>query len=141
MVFKILDKYKNSGTVFISSEDKLHKQTAYIPEAPGVYLFFEENGAKNGRLRYIGASGSIDQLGKFKGQLMRKRINNKMNSKNTRAQFFKQQFEHSDCDLIRIDWYVTYDEDNLDLPKYVEALLFQKYYSLFGQLPEWNNNF
>jgi len=141
MVFKILEKYKNSGTVFISSEDNLRKQTAHIPDAPGVYLFFEENGAKNGSLKYIGASGSIDQKGKFKDQLMRKRLNNKMNSKFSRAQFFKQYFQQNKCDLIRIDWYVTYDEDNLDLPKYVEALLFQKYYSLLGQLPEWNNNF
>jgi hypothetical protein len=140
MKFNSLNKYKNSGTVFLSCHDNLRKATVNVPNKPGIYLFSEING-KHEVLKYIGSSGSILQNGKFKGQLMRSRINNKMNSKFTRANFFKKHFETSKCDLIKIDWYVTFDDENLDLPKYVEANILQEYYSLFGELPEWNNTF
>jgi hypothetical protein len=105
-----------------------------------VYLFYEIKGEYED-LKYIGSSGTMQQNGKFRGQMMYGRINNKMNSKLTRAQFFNNHFQTSNCDLIRIDWYVTYNDEFLDLPKYVEANLLQEYYSLFGKLPEWNNGF
>jgi len=140
MNFKALIKYKESGTVFLKKGDNLRAKTKNIPNKPGVYLFYEMNDG-NEDLKSIGASGTMLQNGKFRGQMMRSRINNKMNSSQTRAQFFEQHFIKSNCDLLRIDWFVTHDEYFLDLPKYAEANTLQEYYSVFGILPEWNNSF
>ncbi|WP_157209195.1 hypothetical protein [Mariniflexile maritimum] len=140
MNFKALKKYKESGTVFLSKGDNLRAETKSIPNKPGIYLFYEIN-KNNDVLKYIGASGTMLQNGKFRGQMMRNRINNKMNSSHTRAQFFEKYFKKSNCDLIRIDWFATHNDEFLDLPKYVEANMLQEFYSAFGNLPEWNNSF
>lgn len=140
MYFKKLDQYKYSGSVILGCNDNLKNVTAQVPNQPGVYIFFEING-QDENLKYIGASGSVLQNGSFKRQMMQDRINNKMNSKLTRANFFKNHFEKSKCDFIRIDWYVTFDKKNRDLPKYVEAKLIQEYFTHFDKLPEWNNSF
>lgn len=140
MSFSILKKYKYSGTVFLGCDDNLRAATAKVPNKPGVYLFYEVNG-KNEELKYIGASGSVLQNGNLKGQMMRGRLNNKMNKDFTRANFLKQHFESSKCDFIKIDWFVTLDNENQDLPKYVEAKLIQQYFKFSGKLPKWNNSF
>ncbi len=140
MNFKATKKYKQTGTTFFEEGDNLRQVTKSIPDLPGVYLFHEVEG-KYTRLKYIGSAGTIKQDGKFKGQMLRGRINNKMNSQQTRSQFFKEHLKNTNCDLIRIDWYVTYDEDFLDLPKYVEALMVQEFYGWFGSLPDWNKEF
>ena len=140
MNFKAIRKYKNSGTVFLSADNNLRQETKVIPDLPGVYMFSTVKG-KHNTLQYVGSSGSILQSGKFKGQMMRGRINNKMNSKQSRAQFFKDYFDKDDIDFISINWFNTYDDEYLDLPKYVEACMLQEYFSLFGKLPPWNNSF
>lgn len=140
MNFKAIRKYKNSGTVFLAADNNLRQETKVIPDLPGVYMFSSVKG-KHDILQYVGSSGSMQQNGKFKGQMMRGRINNKMNSKQTRAQFFNAYFKKEDIDFIRIDWYNTYDDEYFDLPKYVEACMLQEYISLFGKLPPWNNSF
>lgn len=140
MNFKALKKYNEFGSVFLNELNNLREETKTIPEKPGVYLFYE---IKQGYevLKYIGSSGTILQNGDFRGQLMRGRINNKMNSSQTRAQYLKNHFKISNCDFIRIEWFVTYNQENLDLPKYVEAYALQEYYDVFGILPVWNNSF
>lgn len=140
MNFKAIRKYKNTGTVYLVADDNLRQITNNIPDLPGVYMFSIVKG-KHDILQYVGSSGSIQQNGKFKGQMMRGRINNKMNSKQSRAQFFKSYFKKNDIDSIRIDWFNTYDDEYIDLPKYVEACMLQEYFSLFGKLPQWNNSF
>ena len=46
-----------------------------------------------------------------------------------------------EIDALDVYWFVTFDKEHHHLPSYVEALLLQKHFELFGCLPEWNRAF
>lgn len=46
-----------------------------------------------------------------------------------------------EIDALDIYWFVTFDKDNQHLPSYVEALLLQKHFDIYGCLPQWNKGF
>ena len=91
-------------------------------------------------LVYIGASGTINQKGEFKTQLLRGRLNNKQNG-TKRQMFFEEIMLHKEIEALDIYWFVTFDKDNQHLPSYVEAVLLQKHFDIYGCLPAWNKCF
>lgn len=139
-MFSVLLKYNNHGWVTYTSDNKLTQICKSIPNLPGVY-YFEIITKKTKHIVYIGASGTIDKEGVFSKQLLRKRITNKQNSKQSRQEFFKQKLLKKKITEIKIHWFVTYDELYHDLPGYVEGLLFQEYYNYHKKLPQWNSKF
>ena len=42
-------------------------------------------------------------------------------------------------DAFDVYWYDTFSSGNSDVPEYVEELLMQRHYEIFGYLPRWNN--
>lgn len=86
---------------------------------------------------YIGKSGTIIQERNSKGQTLRSSINNKQENMK-RQDYFSQKIDNEQIEALDIYWFVTIDENNRDLPGYVEGLLMQQYFEIYGQLPEWN---
>ncbi|MDL2247302.1 hypothetical protein LJC05_01045 [Bacteroides sp. OttesenSCG-928-J23] len=138
-MFDELDKYKNKGHFFFQRGSKLKEVSANVPNLPGVYYIYRLcRGAID--LVYIGKSGTVLPNGEFKDQLLNKRLNSKQDGM-PRQKFFEQKLIEEGSDALDIYWYVTFDEENQDIPSYVEDVLLQRYFRIYGRLPEWNNEF
>ena len=135
-MFDEIKKYKNNGHFFFNSGDKLIEASENVPELPGVYYIIKLSGGRID-LVYIGKSGTINQSGVFKDQLLKGRINNKTNGMK-RQKYFEQKMLEENIDALDIYWFVTMDKSNSDLPGYVEGLLMQRYFEVHGKLPSWN---
>ena len=105
----------------------------------GVYCIYSVKGDIE-KLVYIGKSGTINQDGSFKDQLLNKRINNKQDGI-PRKYFFSQKLEKENIEMLKIYWYVTFNNEFKDLPAFVEAMLIQSYYTENRCLPAWNKTF
>jgi hypothetical protein len=140
MNFPQLAKYPEKGEFIFRAGDKLVDLCQKVAHSPGVYIF---TSLKNGSelLVYIGASGTMNQNGKFGNQLLNGRLSNMQNSKTRRQDFFEKKISLDQLDSIKVNWWVTFDQSNNDLPMYVEALLIQKYFDNHKNLPLWNAEF
>lgn len=138
-MFDELNKYKNNGHFFFKKGDRLSEASKEVPEKPGVYYILRLAKGKVD-LVYIGKSGTIIQNDKFKDQLLKGRINNKQEGIK-RQEFFTLKIEQENIDALDIYWFVTIDENNKDLPGYVEGLLMQRFYEVNEMLPLWNKDF
>jgi hypothetical protein len=136
-MFKGLEKYNNKGEFTFESGDRLVDHCKNIPNESGVYLIYTIK-ANQEELVYIGASGKMKQDGSFGVQKLNKRLKNMQNSKLTRQKHFECEMEVNELDLIKVKWYVTFDEATKHLPLFVEAVLLQEFYQQHEQLPKWN---
>jgi hypothetical protein len=138
-MFDETEKYANQGHFFFKKGNNLKEVSQDVPNLPGVYYILR---LARGRvdLVYIGKSGTINQKGIFKDQLLKERINNKQDD-TPRQTFFNEKMTTENIDGLDIYWFVTVDEQNNDLPSYVEGLLMQRYYEIYGELPVWNKGF
>jgi hypothetical protein len=93
-------------------------------ELAGVYYILMLRKGKI-ELVYIGASGTMNQKGKFSTQLLRGRLNNKQDGKK-RQHFFEEIMLENEIDALDIYWFVTFDDKHRHIPTYIEALLLQK---------------
>jgi hypothetical protein len=135
-MFDELNKYKNKGHFFFQRDSNLKDVSKDVPNLPGVYCIYRLHNGKID-LVYIGKSGTICSNGTFKDQLLKKRLNNKQEGI-PRQKFFEQKLTEEGSDTLNIYWYVTFDEENRDLPSYVEGILLQRYFEIYGRIPEWN---
>jgi len=138
-MFKELNKYKKQGHFFFQKGDVLRQKSKDVPNLPGVYYIIRLTKGKID-LVYIGKSGTLQQNGIFKDQLLHKRLNNKQDGL-PREQFFNQKLEEEQIDALDIYWFVTFDEKQNDLPALIEATIMQRYFDLHGCLPQWNKEF
>ncbi len=138
-MFTETNKYKNNGHFFFNAGDSLSAVSKDVPDKPGVYYIVRLAKGKV-ELVYIGKSGTMQQQGAFKDQLLRSRINNKQEGIK-RQEFFDKKMKEESIDALDIYWFVTHDEKHHDLPGYVEGLLMQRYYAVHGTLPPWNKEF
>lgn len=138
-MFSETKKYKHNGHFFFKKGDTLSAVSKDVPNLPGVYYIIK---LAEGQIElvYIGKSGTLQQNGEFKDQLLRSRLNNKQEGIK-RQQYFDQKVQEEQIDALDIYWFVTYDEKHQDLPGYVEALLLQRYFEVYGVLPPWNKEF
>lgn len=137
-MFDELKKYKTNGHFFFEKGNTL-SQVCNAPEQPGVYYILMLRKGKI-QLVYIGSSGTINQKGKFSTQLLRSRLNNKQDGRK-RQPFFEEVMLENEIDALDIYWFVTFDEKRQHIPAYVEALLLQKHFDIYGCLPLWNKDF
>jgi len=137
-MFDELKIYGNNGHFFFERGQTL-SQVCNAPQKPGVYYILQ---LREGHidLVYIGMAGTIKQEGAFSEQLLYGRLNNKQDGVK-RQQFFEVVMLKKEIDALDIYWYVTFDSEHCHLPAYVEALLLQRYFELYGCLPEWNKSF
>ena len=138
-MFDETNKYNNNGHFFFQKGDRLIDVSKDVPEMPGVYYILRLAKGKID-LVYIGKSGTINQSGIFKDQLLKGRINNKSNGIK-RQIFFEQKISEEIIDGLDIYWFVTMDKTINDLPGYTEGLLMQRYFEMHGKLPAWNKCF
>jgi hypothetical protein len=137
-MFDELNKYSCNGHFFFKRGQKL-STVCNAPEQPGVYYILQ---SKKGEIEllYIGASGTISQKGEFSKQLLKSRLNNKQNGVK-RQLYFEEMMLLEEIDTLDIYWFVTFDNKHKDLPSFVEALLLQKHFEIYGCLPDWNKKF
>lgn len=140
MKFDELNKYITKGEFIFREGNKLSEFCKTVPHAAGVYLFRTIKDGKE-KLVYIGASGTMHQNGNFGKQLMKKRLQSKQNKKIRRQTFFETELKKNKLDGIRVNWFVTFDNEHQDLPMTIEGVLLQKYFDKHKQLPIWNKEF
>jgi hypothetical protein len=138
-MFDEVRKYKNNGHFFLRRGGLLAEESKDVPELPGVY-FIMRLARGHVELVYIGKSGTIKQDMTFKNQLLKSSINGKQEGIKSQD-FFDNKMTRENIDALDIYWFVTMDKSNNDLPGYVEGLLMQRFYELYGRLPEWNKEF
>ncbi len=138
-MFDELKKYRKNGHFFFTKAVSLREASKDIPELPGVYYIIR---LANGRvdLVYIGKSGTMQQNGRFKDQLLRSRLNNQQDSMR-REDYFLKKMKEEDIDGLDIYWFVTFDKNHYDLPAYVEGLVMQRFFDIHGKLPPWIKDF
>lgn len=129
-------KYKNSGHFFFKKGDNLKQVTKNIPDLPGVYYIVRLAG---GRIEIvnIGKSGPVQQNGKIKDHGLKSQLNNKQDGID-RQEFFESRILKENIDALDIYWFVTFDSKTHDLPGFVEGLLIQRFFEMYGRLPLWN---
>lgn len=137
-MFSGLEKYQQ-GHFFFEKESNLRKASKEVPDLQGVYYVLRLSKGKI-EVVYIGKSGTIQQTGEFKSQSLRGRINNKQ-ANMKRQNYFDQKLESELIDALDIYWFVTIDEKSNDLPGFVEGILMQQYFDIYGKLPLWNTEF
>jgi hypothetical protein len=138
-MFDDLTKYKTNGHFFFTNGDSLATVSKGVPSMKGIY-YIMRLAAGNIDLVYIGKSGTMQQNGSFKTQSLRGRMNNRFNG-GSRQAFFESKFAEQPFEALDIYWYVTMDKTYQDIPGYVEALLLQQYFQIYGKLPPWNKCF
>lgn len=138
-MFDQLEEYSSRGHFFFRKGSVLKEVSKEVPEKPGVYCIYA---LAHGHVElvYIGKSGTMGQNGEFKKQFLNKRLTNKQEVV-TRQEFLEQKLIDEDLDGLDIYWYVTYDKKHKDLPAYVEAMLLQRHFEMYGCLPKWNKEF
>ena len=59
-----------------------------------------------------------------------------------------QEKNHGNKKLIKekiealdVYWYDTFNDQNMDIPGFVEAIIMQRFFDLQGRLPRWNKEF
>ncbi len=138
-MFDETEKYKHQGHFFFKKGNNLAVQSKDVPDLAGVYYILRLAKGKVD-LVYIGRSGTMQQNGSMKVQSLRSRLNNKQDG-SKRQVFFDQKMDAETIDGLDIYWFVTMDSDHQDLPAYVEGLLMQRFFEVFGRLPLWNKDF
>lgn len=138
-MFDETKKYENCGHFFFKKGDRLAEVSQGVPELPGVYYIVCMRNNKI-ELMYIGKSGTIKQTGEFKEQYLKRRLNNKQDGMKRQDYFNRKMIEEAIYELD-IYWFVTMDRRNNDLPGYVEGILIQRFFEVYGKLPLWNKDF
>lgn len=125
-------KYESNGHFFFNPGNTLSKVSAEVPNEPGVFIIYRL-ARGNIDLVYIGQSGLTSPLLYDSINSIRKGV--------SRQEFFDKKMVAEDIDGLDIYWYVTSDQNHQDAPDSVKGLLIQRYYSLYGELPPWNEEF
>ena len=55
-----------------------------------------------------------------------------------RKNTWKQKLKDENIDALDIYWYETFDDENQEIPAFMEAFLLQRFFNLYGMLPLWN---
>ncbi|WP_316793732.1 hypothetical protein [Pedobacter frigoris] len=138
-MFSELEKYQENGHFFFEKGDNLRLVSKDVPDKPGVYYILRLQKGKI-EIVYIGKSGTMLPNGQFKNQLLKNRVNNKQGGLK-RQIFLDLKLEDETIDALDIYWFVTFDENHKDLPGFVEGVLLQRFYEIYGKLPDWNEGF
>jgi hypothetical protein len=138
-MFDETKKYKNNGHFFFKNGDSLKEVSKKVPDLPGVYYIVR---LSKGRIEivFIGKSGSLQQNGQFKNKGLLGMFNSKLEGIE-RQDFFESRILKENIDALDIYWFVTFDSKSKDLPSFVEGLLIQRFFEMYGRLPLWNKEF
>ena len=142
-MFDILAEYKNNNHFFFTGKEELEIVCNAPKNKSGIYIVYE---LKNGRIElvYIGSSGKVQNNGKIKhrnGGLYDRIVNGHQFGEIPRKISWKQKLIDEKIDALDVYWYDTFNSKNRDIPAFVEALIMQQFYDVYGRLPRWNKEF
>ncbi len=106
---------------------------AEVPEKYGVYIISDPQG----RVVYIGRSGTMLNDGRFQKQTLRGRLTNRQGER-SRQEFFGDMLIERHVQSLHFEWFVTFSEANGILPSLAESQLLQAYFDDHGRLPPYN---
>jgi hypothetical protein len=148
MMFEILKKYKSNGFYDFSLNGS-YKDSCNAPSnRSGIYLIYKIIDDQE-VLIYIGSSGQRDKNGDLKtrkGGMKDRLVNgyhpNKFDQvkRIKRSVAFPKYMLTAKIDKIRVYWWVTFDDENVDYPTDVETLLRNEYLLDNMCLPEWHRH-
>jgi hypothetical protein len=136
-MFDETKKYKITDHFFLKSDGNLESACNALKSTNGVFIVYQ---LKHGRidLVLIGSSGKIQKNGLIN------KTDSLYNSIVNDTQFGKSwigKIKDEDIDGLDIYWYETFDQKTKDIPTFVQAALLQKYFEIYGRLPDWNKEF
>jgi hypothetical protein len=136
-MFDETKKYKETGHFFLRSDGDLETSCNAPKSGNGVFIV---NQLKHGRIDIvlIGSSAKIQKSG------LLKKTDSLFNSIVKNPQFglsWINKIEKENIDGLDIYWYVTFNQRTRDIPFFVQSLLLQRYFELYGRLPDWNVEF
>jgi hypothetical protein len=108
-------------------------RSAEVPEEYGAYVISDPQG----RVLYIGRSGTMLNNGKFQKQTLRGRLTNRQGGR-SRQEFFEDILRERDVQSLYFEWFATFGGANKVLPSLAESQLLQAYFDDHGRLPPYN---
>jgi hypothetical protein len=136
-MFDETKKYKKTGHFFLRSEGKLESACNAPKNSNGIFIVYR---LSHGRidLVFIGSSVKIQKNGSLK------KTDSLYNSIVNDAQFgitWINKIKNDGIDGLDIYWYETFNQTIRDIPSFVQSLLLQKHFEIYGRLPDWNIEF
>ena len=136
-MFDEIKKYNKTDHFFLRSDGNLESSCNAPKSSNGVFIVYQ---LKKGRidLVLIGSSGKIQKSGSLK------KTDSLYNSIVKDPQFgisWISKIKKEDIDGLDIYWYETFNQKTKDIPSFVQSLLLQKYFEIYGRLPDWNIEF
>jgi hypothetical protein len=134
-----LKKYQPNDHFFFKREHSLEVFCNAPKNESGVYVIYALAQGKI-ELIFIGSSGRPLSNGDFTDQKsgLYDRIVNGIQFDVARKKAWPKKMTEERIEALDIYWFVTFNNNNQDLPAYVEAVLLQKHYDFYGNLPRWN---
>lgn len=138
-MFDALNIYDDCGHFFLMAGGELTKNCNAPRDKAGVYIL---NALARGRIEivYIGSSGKVISDGRIKlrqGGLYDRIVNGKQFDGPRRVSWI-ERMQKEDIEGLDVYWYVTFNKEIKDIPGYVEGLIMQHFFALYGRLPRWN---
>lgn len=144
MFDNILERYSNKGSFTFSPNERLESKCNAPTNQNGVYLIYKVED-DNETLLYIGSSGQFRNgvmsvrksgLGGMKDRLVNG--HHPKFGKIGRKKAFPNQMNKENIDKIKIYWWVTWDNNQNDVPTKVEGQLKQIYEDKYSKSPPWH---
>ena len=138
-MFKELDKYKVSGKFTYKPGELLRDVCNAIKDGSGVYVVCTSL-IDESEIIYIGSSGKMQNDGSIQCREngLYGRIVKGKQFDERRSISWPAKMKEEGIEAIDVYWYQTYTDEIRDIPAYVEAVLIQRFFDLYKQLPRWN---
>jgi hypothetical protein len=141
-MFDETKKYKRNDHFFLRSVDDLGVSCNAPKNSNGIFIVYE---LVRGRINlvFIGSSGKIQNNGlpRKTENLYSEIVNAPQLGDLPRKLAWIKKLKDDKADGLDIYWYETFNDKSKDIPSFVVALLLQRYFDMYGRLPEWNEEF
>lgn len=129
------DRFPVRGKFEFSQGQRIREvvRSAEVPEEYGAYIISDPQG----RVLYIGCSGTMLNNGEFRMQTLRGRLTNRQ-GRRSRQEFFGDVLRERGVQSLHFEWFVTFGGVNKVLPSLAESQLLQAYFDDHGRLPPYN---
>lgn len=146
---EILKHYIDKGHFEFCPTDDLKEVCNAPKDKSGIYIWTD---IETDRTLYIGSSGRISCDGELQtrksngtglhGRLVQgNQFKKELGQKLKRNESLPKMLLKHNIRRIKVEWYVTWSELHKHIPSYVEAILIQKHFDQFNNLPKWNDRF
>ena len=138
-MFDELEKYKEQGSFFFRSEDRLSEVCNAPKDCSGLYLIYS---LKQGKVEliYIGISGRRGSDNKIihRKDGLRGRFLTGKQFGDRRSITWPVQMKIDGIEALHVHWFVTFGSCNSDFPRELEEKFLSKYATIYGAWPSWN---